>query len=126
MRWFLVSSVVLVLGCPMFVPQPLGVGSGGGVFCTEVFVFGVTLTLTDAAGDPVTGATATLTSGTFSEIMQELSPGVYSGAGERAGTYTMLIEANGFASQTVADIVVDENECHVIPVMRQVTLAPAG
>ncbi len=117
MRWLIVASSVLILGCPLGLLPP-----DGGFACTQVFVYGVNLTVQDGAGDPVTGATVTLTSGQFSETMMERSPGEYVGAGERAGTYSVRIEADGFASETLTDIVVDEDECHVIPVAREVTL----
>lgn len=117
MRGLLAVSLLLVLGCPLvhFLP-------GGGIVCTEVFVYGVSLTLTDAAGAPITGANVTLTDGSFSETMEEIGSGMYVGAGERAGTYDMLIEAEGFTGQTISGITVDEDECHVITVAREVTL----
>ncbi len=117
MRWLIAASSVLILGCPSDLLAP-----DGGLICTGVFVYGVTLTVQDGAGDPVAGATVTLTSGRFSETMMEQWPGEYVGAGERAGTYSLRIEADGFASETLTDIVVDEDECHVIPVALQVTL----
>ena len=95
----------------------------GGVICTEVFVYGVKVALTHAdTGEAITGATLTLTEGDYSEPMQELSPGHYAGAGERAGTYTLTVEVDGFETQTIGDIVVDADECHVIPVNLDVEL----
>ena len=52
----------------------------------------------------------------------EVQPGVYVGAGERAGTYTLTVEAEGFEPVTIEDIVVEADECHVIGVSREVTL----
>ena len=117
MRVLLACLLVLVVGCP-FVAWP----PGGDIVCTEIFVYGVNVTVTDANGDPITGATLTLTEGTYVETMQELQAGSYAGAGERAGTYTLTVEAAGFVTQTLDNIVVDEDECHVIPVSREVTL----
>ncbi len=121
MRWLIAALLVWILGCPLNMLPP-----SGGIVCTEIFIYGINLTLTDEAGEPITGATVTLTSGDFSETMLDLGSGVYAGAGERAGTYSMLIEADGFGSETVADIVVDADECHVIPVAREVALTAAG
>lgn len=96
-----------------------------GVVCTEIFVYGVNVTVTDENGDPVSGATLTLTEGDFSETMEELRAGEYVGAGERAGAYTLTVEAAGFEPVAVDDIVVDADECHVIPVTRLVSLTPS-
>ncbi len=101
-------------------------GGGGdrGVACTEVFVYGVNVTVTDDADEPVTEAVLTLTDGEYSETMEELAEGEYAGAGERAGTYTLVIEADGFEPATIEGIIVDEDECHVIPEARAITLSP--
>ena len=80
------------------------------------------MTLTDAGEQPVSGATITLAEGEYVETMVEMSDGSYAGAGERAGTYTLTIEAEGFEPVTIEDIFVDADECHVIPVSREVTL----
>ncbi len=106
----------------------LCVGLGGcrliidGPVCTDMFAYGVNVTLTDADGQSVSEATVTLSEGAYVEAMEELSDGTYVGAGERAGTYTLTIEAEGFESVAIEGIFVDEDECHVIPVSREVTL----
>ncbi len=110
---------IAVLGCTPSDPT-------GGIACTEIFVYGVNVTVTDAdSGDPVLGATLTLTEDEFTETLIEMSDGAYAGAGERAGTYTLTVAASGFASQTIDNIVVTEDECHVIPVSRDVALTEA-
>ncbi len=103
---------LFLLGCPP-VMDP--------VICTEIFVFGLNVTVTDGNGDPVSGATLTLVEGDYTEIMTEIDPmgqsGVYVGAGERAGTYSLTIEAGGFDTVTFDNnIAIDADECHVIPV----------
>ena len=95
-----------------------------GPACTLEFRYGINLTLVDGEGEPITGATVTLTEGAYEEVMDELNDGSYVGAGERAGVYTMTIEADEFASQTISNIVVEEDECHVIPESLDVTLSP--
>ena len=42
-----------------------------------------------------------------------------SAAGERVGTYTSTIEAEGFEPVTIEDIVIETDECHVIGVTRE-------
>lgn len=96
-----------------------------GVVCTAVFVYGVNVTVADENGNPVSGATLTLTDGDYTEVMEEFEPGTYVGAGERAGTYSLTVEAEGFESTIIEGIAVDEDECHVIGVTREVTLTPA-
>ena len=102
----------------------------GGPVCTAQFVYGLTVNVTDESGDPVTGATLTLTEGDFVEVIPgppgsglELEGGVYLGAGERPGTYTLTVEAPGFEPVTVESIVIEADECHVIGVTRDVTLS---
>ncbi len=100
-----------------------------GTPCTTLFAYGVNVTLTDAvSGDPIDGATLTLTEGTYTEVMQAFptGPGEYVGAGERAGTYTLVATAPGYQSQTIENIVVTADECHVRGVHLNVTLQPAS
>ena len=53
MRWFISASSVFILGCPSDLLAP-----DGGLLCTPVLVYGVTLTVQDGAGAPVARATA--------------------------------------------------------------------
>jgi hypothetical protein len=111
----LAATVLPFTGCPIY--------DDGGVICTEIFVYGLNVTVTDAAtGGVIEGATLTLTEGDFTETMMEVNPGDYVGAGERAGTYILTVEAEGYATQTVEDITIDADECHVIPVTENVAL----
>ncbi len=93
------------------------------VACTQQFVYGVNVTVTDSAThQPIEGATLTLTDGDHSEVMDELSGGSYAGAGERAGTYVLTIDAEGFDSMLIENIVVEADLCHVVPVALDLTL----
>lgn len=97
--------------------------------CTLIFVYGVNVNLTSAVtGEPIEGAALTLTEGNYSEIMQPFptGDGIYAGAGKRAGTYTLTIEAVGYESKTVSDIVVGADRCHVIPVVLDIELTPSS
>lgn len=113
--------MLLVVSAVTFIFSSCGLIFDGAV-CTAVFVYGLNVTVVDENGDPVSGATLTLTEGDYSEVMEELRPGEYAGAGERRGTYTLAVEADGFEPVTIEDIVIDADACHVIPVARDVTL----
>ena len=118
MRLPLSMFIVSAAGC-CWIPD--------GVICTLEFAYGIAVTVTDENGGPITGATLTLTDNGYTETMVELAdpqPGVYLGAGERAGTYTLTVEAEGFEPATLENIFVDEDVCHVIPVERTVSLTP--
>jgi len=117
MRNALIGLTVLIAGCPAVQPS--------NPVCTEVFVYGLTATVTDEDGAPIEGATLTLTEGNYSETLEGIGGGTYIGAGERAGTYSLTVEAEAFAPETIERIVVDEDECHVIPVERNVVLSSA-
>ena len=111
----------------MLISGLLGVScvSDGPVACTMQFVYGVNATVADATtGDPISGATLTLTEGDYVEVMEEVQDGSYVGAGERAGTYSLMIEADGFVTGTITGIVVTEDECHVIPRTVTITVDP--
>lgn len=114
----LYSFMLMIAGCNLDLP-------GGGSNCTEVFIFGLTVYLTDQNGDPVTGATVVITEGQDEETLVVVQDGFYTGAGERQGTYTLTIEATGFEPVTINNIVITGDECHVTPVGRDVTLQPA-
>jgi hypothetical protein len=117
---------VLVLGGIGVFALAAGCGILGPDACTLEAVFGVNISLTDEAGEPVAGATLMLRDGGYQETMTELSPGDYAGAVERAGTYSVTIEAQGLATVTLQDLRVLAGECHVTPVARDVVLPPPG
>jgi hypothetical protein len=101
---------------------PTGCSFFGTCACTLEAVFGVNITLEDEAGTPVTGATLTLTDGDHQETMTEVSAGNYAGALERAGTYALTIEAEGFSTFRLGELVVTADVCHVVPLTRTVVL----
>lgn len=124
----LLLTTVVFRGCPSLIIVPDGNLPPGGRACTAVFVYGLNVTVTDAAtGAAVTGATLTLTEQgrAYTEILAEIQPGVYVGAGERPGQYTLIVEAPGYRAQTITGIVITADECHVIPVQIQVAM-PTG
>jgi len=94
--------------------------------CTALFAYGINATVTNAlTGDPINNATLTLTEGSYQEVMQLIPTGDYVGAGERAGSYTLTASAPGLQVQTIDNIVVTADECHVQGVHLDVKLQPA-
>ncbi len=93
--------------------------------CTLLYAYGVTAEVTDATtGEFISDATLTLRDGNYEEEMQYRYQGSYVGAGERAGTYTLEAFLPGYESQTINNIVVTADECHVIGVAVTVKLVP--
>lgn len=90
--------------------------------CTPSVEPGVTVLLTDEQGAAIEGATLTLTSGAFTEVMRESGDGRYTGADERPGTYGLMIEADGFAPRSVEGIQVGAGQCHVVTANLEFTL----
>ncbi len=93
-------------------------GDSAVVRCTEEDRPGVLVTLTDAAtGEPISGATLTLTEDGFEWILVESSssiiPGVYAGVSERPGIYTLFVRADGYHDVVREIVVVEEDTCHV-------------
>jgi hypothetical protein len=115
------TSLWVLGGCNVF----------GGPICTAQFVYGVTARVVDAdTGEVVTPAGLTLEDieSDYTEAMME-SPagsGTFVGAGERAGRYRLIVTAGGFEQKVIDEIVVNADECHVIPVALDVELSSAG
>jgi len=92
---------------------------GGGtdpVYCTEEYRAGITVEVVHGVtGAPLAeSATLTLREGDYVETVTEPLSGRYlSGAWERAGTYDVRIDLDGFVPWRSAGIVVAEDVCHV-------------
>ena len=114
---FTLSALSLVLsGCDAL---------PGGIPCTTLYAYGISATVTDATnGSRMNNATLTLVDGNYQEMMQSFPTGDYVGAGERAGTYSLTAGAPGFQTQTIDDIVVTADACHVHGVHIDVQLVP--
>ena len=94
--------------------------------CTDLYAYGVSVSATNAAtGAALENATLTLTDGAYTEALQAFPTGDYVGAGERPGTYTLTATAAGFQPQTIENIVVTADRCHVHGVHVDVALQPA-
>lgn len=110
-----VALLLLVTGCT----TPFG-----GV-CTTQFVYGVTVTvLDDGSGEAIAdGATLTIRDSGYVEIVTDSFDGrTLSGAGERAGRYTLTVERPGYLKWVQDGVVVIRGECHVTPVSLEARL----
>lgn len=97
-----------------------------GFICTEEFVYGLQVTVNDAStGSGLADVVITAREPGYSEILQATGTvGVYVGAGEREGSYTLTVEREGYQTVVTDVITVTSDECHVIPQTRTFTLAP--
>jgi hypothetical protein len=72
------------------------------------------VTVLDAqTGARVRGATVRATTGDYAENLAEFD-GQYSGAHERAGTFTVVVSHPDYQQWQRAGITVERDECHVI------------
>jgi len=104
-----------------------GCGTTGPIACTEIFVYGLSVTVVEeGTGTPLAdGATLTLRDGDYVESTTESFDGrTMMGAGERAGTYVVTVSREGFHTWAATDVVVTADECHVIPVALTAELTP--
>jgi hypothetical protein len=113
-------AVVLVVSCNSN-------DDDAGIACTEILVYGLTITVHNSETNQVIteGITVTATDGNYSEVL-ELFPGQesFSGAPERAGTYTLTITGDAYENFTSDPVTVDADECHVIPEVRDYEIVP--
>jgi hypothetical protein len=116
--WFL--SLVLALAAPGC--NPLDPGD-----CTTEIAWGVQVEVFDAVTiAPIEqDLTGRLVAVDHSEEMRVLGNLVF-GAGERAGVYTVLLEALGYEDWQQSDLRVRSGDCHVIPVRLEARLTPAS
>ena len=95
--------------------------------CTAEVRAGLAIRVVEAAtGEGIVGAVVTATEGDYVETLEgpASSSGAHTGAYERAGTYLLTVEAEGYVSQAVNDVeVVSEPcACHVTPAERTIEL----
>lgn len=72
----------------------------------------------------IPGADAHLFDGVLTYDMEEIAPAVYGGANGVPGTFTLIIEAEGFQPVTVENIVVTGEPCDVMTVELQIEMNP--
>lgn len=101
----------------------LGFDFPGGA-CTAEFVYGLNVVVNDGE-DPICDAEVTIEEGDYTETLESFECGSFVGAGERAGTYRITVEAEGYLTEVVEDFVITDDECHVEPRSLDITLDPA-
>jgi hypothetical protein len=83
--------------------------------CTDQAVFGIVVRLTaQTGGAAITGADVEAVEGSYVEKLVDNGDGTYDGATERAGTYTVTINASGYMPLTVQPVEVKPGDCHVV------------
>ncbi len=100
-----------------------------GIVCTELAAAGLNITVVDAVTkQPLCDATVVATEGEHTETLMVNPPTgdcQYAGAYERAGTYSLDATSPGHLAATLVDVTVTKDECHVIGVMKTISLTPA-
>ena len=96
----------------------------GGYACTLDFRYGISATARDAAtnADITSGAYMVVTEGSYRDSVSANPGGRLAAAGERAGRYSVSIGHPGYASFFQTNVVVNRDECHVIPVQLEARL----
>ena len=116
MSWIGLVGIGVNAGCD-------NLGLVGG--CPPVVLAGVWVDLTNSqTGGAISGATLTLVEGGYMETMQESGAGVYLGSFGRTGTYSLTIQASGFANKTVEGINSISDACGVVTTTYAVMLDP--
>lgn len=99
-----------------------------GIFCSQVYVYGIVIHVIDPSGHPIQNAQAVIQDGSYQETLSPVGEpsenGLYQGAGERPGTYELTVSAPGYVPQTFENLVVTGGVCHVDTVSREVSLFP--
>lgn len=118
----------LLTGALLFMTIPAcgGGGKPAGA-CTQERRAGISVTLTDAiTGNPISGGTLIITEGSYQEKLQSPFPGLYLGAHERDGLYTLTVSVPTYVPNTVTNIQVPKDDCHVITQVFQFALSKAS
>ena len=96
-----------------------------GIDCTDIFVYGLNVTVTDAGSGEVLTSDVIVTAeeGSYSEVLTLIDDN-FIGAGERPGNYQIIVVAAGYTSEAIGVISVEltEDECHVIPKVVEIEL----
>ncbi|GAB4159573.1 MAG: hypothetical protein Tsb0033_14330 [Winogradskyella sp.] len=98
-------------------------------FCTEEYVYGLSITVKDAVDNTIIteGLTVTASDGLYEEqLMRIENSNNFFGAGEREGTYIIEVISNDYQSFTSNPIAVGrtEDDCHVITEILEFQLIP--
>ena len=97
------------------------------VFCTEEFVYGLSVTVKDANTGSIIIENITIIArdGDYEEqLMTFEGANNFFGAGERPGNYILEVTAEGYENYTSEVIEISSDECHVIPEIVEILLQP--
>lgn len=88
--------------------------------CTDEVIAGVNVKVKDASTGAYLsdGVSVTVQDGDYSELLdliQDSDPATFSGAWERPGTYTIIVQKSGYVGFESNGFLVTENPCHVNP-----------
>lgn len=102
-----------------------GCGMTEPIACTAEFVYGISVQVRDSvSGAPVTeDLEGQLTAPRYAETMEAWG-NVLVGAGERPGTYTVVVAATGYEEWRREGVRVEAGRCHVTPVSMDADLTP--
>ena len=103
--------------------------NSNSVYCTEIFVYGLSVTVKNAVTDAIIteGITVTAREGSYEEQLMRIENSDYfMGAGEREGSYIIEITSDDYQTFTSNTIVVEktEDDCHVITEELEFVLQP--
>ncbi len=95
--------------------------------CTAVAVQALNVTVLDAASrQRICDATVVAVDGAFLATLRSFGAEAdcfYAGPTERAGVYEVRVSKPGYQPETVSNVRVAEDECHVIPVQLTISLS---
>ena len=122
-KLILLSLVFLLLSCNS------DDDNSNPINCTEIFVFGLKVTVKDAATNAIVTAGLTLTArdGSYEEqLIRTENSDFFIGAGEREGNYVIEILSNNHQTFTSISVLVEktEDDCHVITQELEFTVQP--
>lgn len=122
MKKFILSLIVVsLLACNSDDSNPQ--------YCTEEYVYGLSITLRDAVDNTIIteGLTVTASDGFYEEeLMRIENSNNFFGAGEREGTYIIEITSTNYQDFTSDPILVGrtDDDCHVITEIIEFQLTP--
>lgn len=107
-------------GCVFDEDEPAAAG------CADIAVPALSITVLNADTREPVPATVTVTDGAYVAELgpEESSGGKYQAAYERAGVYDIEVQSDGYAPARLEDVVVGEDDCHVITEEVVVSLVP--
>ena len=113
------KKIILLLFCMPLLLASTCEDDENQIVCTTDFVNGLNVTVVDSETQVplVEGVTVTAVDGDYNEVLP-LFPGleyIFSGAGERVGSYIITVTKVGYITYTSQPIVVTRDVCHVIP-----------